>query len=217
MVGYVYITYNQINSKFYVGIHKRKTFTDTYKGSGIIIKKAIKKYGNENFITKLVQECETLDELNKLEIYWIAEFKRIYGEDNCYNIQLGGNIPTNKGIRLSEEQKQKLRDRSWKAKGLQNPMTGHKHTKETKQLQHELKQGVYNGVNNPNYGIKRKHIWKDDIHKYVKVDELEYYMKLGYVLGPSCNKSKKGMKGKKLSEETKQKISNSQKQRLNKI
>lgn len=214
MIGYVYITFNLINSKFYVGIHKRKTFTENYKGSGKIIKQALEKYGKENFSTMLVQRCETLEELNKAEIFWISEFKRIYGFENCYNISEGGNIPTNKGKPITEEQRLKLKQKSWKSKGLQNPALGIPRSEETKMLYSQLKQGKYNRQNNPNYGKKRKHIWKDGVHKCILLEDLNTYLQEGWVPGPSYNKSRKGITTKPMSEETKIKISNSTKGRI---
>ena len=45
MFGYVYLTENLINGKCYIGRHSSPTFDKKYKGSGVAIKKAIKKYG----------------------------------------------------------------------------------------------------------------------------------------------------------------------------
>jgi len=50
----VYKTTNLVNQKIYIGVHKQKFFFpilfDGYLGSGKDLKKAIKKYGEENFI-----------------------------------------------------------------------------------------------------------------------------------------------------------------------
>ena len=46
---YVYQILNLKNGKIYIGKHSSKSMTDLYMGSGIAIKRAIKKYGRESF------------------------------------------------------------------------------------------------------------------------------------------------------------------------
>jgi len=74
---------NKLNNKFYIG--KDKNNNPNYLGSGKLIKRAIKKYGKENFKKEILEECKTDDELNKREIYWINKLKP------KYNIAKGGN------------------------------------------------------------------------------------------------------------------------------
>jgi hypothetical protein len=45
---YIYITTNLINGKQYIGKHYG-LINDDYFGSGILLQKALKKYGKENF------------------------------------------------------------------------------------------------------------------------------------------------------------------------
>ena len=44
----VYKITNLINNKIYVGVHITKNLNDSYMGSGVNIKRAIKKYGNKD-------------------------------------------------------------------------------------------------------------------------------------------------------------------------
>ena len=90
MYGYIYKTTNLINGKIYVGKHKSSYFTEDYKGSGKIIKLAIKKYGLDNFKLELVEWCEDEISLANREIYWISYYRRLLGIENCYNIDKGG-------------------------------------------------------------------------------------------------------------------------------
>ena len=45
--GYVYLTTNLVNGKMYVGKKANKYFRPMYLGSGTVLAKAIKKYGND--------------------------------------------------------------------------------------------------------------------------------------------------------------------------
>ncbi len=66
----IYKTTNLINGKFYVG--KDASNNPNYYGSGLLLAKAIKKYGKENFKKEILEECQSLKDLNIREKYWIA-------------------------------------------------------------------------------------------------------------------------------------------------
>lgn len=91
MYGYIYKTTNLINNKIYIGKHKSSKFNPKYKGSGKLLKKAIKKYGYNNFETILICECENLKELNEKEKYYIEKLDSLYINNRGYNITLGGD------------------------------------------------------------------------------------------------------------------------------
>jgi group I intron endonuclease len=104
MILYVYKIINLANGKIYVGKHSAKKIPNSYMGSGVLIKKAIKKYGLHNFKKEIICICENESELNKQEIHWISQLC-IFGKD--YNLTKGGDgvlgfIPT-------EEQRAKRR------------------------------------------------------------------------------------------------------------
>lgn len=82
----IYKTKNLINGKIYIGQDKNNN--PNYYGSGKLIKISIKKYGKENFIKEILEECENEDLLNQREIFWIQHYNstdRIIG----YNISDG--------------------------------------------------------------------------------------------------------------------------------
>ena len=64
MYGYIYLTTNLINGKRYIGRHKKPFFDPYYKGSGVSLTEAFKKYGINNFTTEIIEECESEEELN---------------------------------------------------------------------------------------------------------------------------------------------------------
>lgn len=88
--GYIYKTTNLINDKIYIGQHKSQVFEGTkYLGSGKSLNKAICKYGKENFKVELLEWCETKEQLNEREIYWISFFNS-REPTMGYNITIGG-------------------------------------------------------------------------------------------------------------------------------
>lgn len=89
MYGIVYVTVNKINGKKYIGQHKCKTENDSYIGSGKTIKRAIEKYGCENFERHTLYKGESPEELDKMEIAFISAFRATERED-YYNIAEGG-------------------------------------------------------------------------------------------------------------------------------
>lgn len=108
---YIYLIVNKVNGKTYIGQRKssKEWYEDKYMGSGTLLKKAKQKYGIENFEKFLIQHCYSKEEVNKAEIFWIAEYRsRGKAEYNLANGGDGGNGEANKGKHLSEETKQKL-------------------------------------------------------------------------------------------------------------
>jgi len=83
----VYKTTNLKNNKIYIG--KDMFNNPKYIGSGVILKKAIKKYGKDNFKKEIIQECSTKKELWESEIYWI-EYYDSRNRKIGYNIAKGG-------------------------------------------------------------------------------------------------------------------------------
>lgn len=103
MKGYIYLTTCLANGKKYIGQSINQKDINTYLGSGIAFKCALKKYGKDAFKkTVLVDNVSCLNELNKLEREFIQKYDCII--PNGYNLDLGG---TNKG-RMSEATKAKM-------------------------------------------------------------------------------------------------------------
>lgn len=110
MFGYIYIITNSINSKVYVG-QTIRTLEDRFREhcrtkcsdgeSNMLIKRAIKKYGKENFKIFELEKCD-VSKLNERENYYIWVYNSY---SNGYNSTKGGQLGT-KPLKLTEEQQE---------------------------------------------------------------------------------------------------------------
>ena len=89
MYGYIYLTTNLVNGKKYIGQHTSEIFDNSYYGSGVVLLKALKKYGKENFSIEIIEECNTDAELNEKEMYYIEKYDAVKNR-NYYNTSYGG-------------------------------------------------------------------------------------------------------------------------------
>ena len=131
MIGYIYLTINDVNSICYIGKRQKPSFEKAYKGSGTHLKLAFKKYGKELFHTYILEWCETRERLCEAEKKWIALFKEFGAE--LYNIGKGGDggnmidwraIPKDKRHEINHKN-------SLAHLGELNPFYGRHHTQQT--------------------------------------------------------------------------------------
>lgn len=86
---YIYRITNLINGKTYIGQHQYTTFNDGYMGSGTLLRKAIDKYGIDNFQKDiLISHIPIKEYADNAEINMIA-IERKHGKAE-YNIVNGG-------------------------------------------------------------------------------------------------------------------------------
>ncbi len=71
-----------------MGKHQTENKLDDYLGSGVILRRAIEKYGAENFSKEILFECATPEEMNQKEADIVDE--EFISRDDTYNIKLGG-------------------------------------------------------------------------------------------------------------------------------
>ena len=79
----IYKITNTVNGKIYVG--KDEASRPYYMGSGLLLRRALKKYGKENFIKEILEECSDRKTLSDREQWWINHLQ-------CQNPTIGYNI-----------------------------------------------------------------------------------------------------------------------------
>ncbi len=202
--GFIYMTKNLATGKLYIGQHRRtmnpKDIDDSwYLGSGVILKKAIVKYGVDNFERKIIYECDSQDELNYMEQIFI-QFYNAVDDDTYYNLAGGGSgcrhCPTEeqkehmrkphkpmnpeakkrwieacKG-KLTEDGRRRIRESTIKN------LTGYVHSEESRK---HMSEGH----------IGSKAMYKDGVYKFVTPKLQEEYLAEGWVFKVIPKKSQK--------------------------
>lgn len=180
---YVYKVTNKFTGQYYIGVHKHVKGKDTYMGSGSRIKKALNKYGVESFTKEILKY---FDNYNDALLYERELVSIITIEDPlCYNLVVGGG--STEGYKFNEESKKIM---SNKAKSLWNDdkraaMSKIHKGKKISIEQIEAHSKAMSGKTHHYYGKKRDSV--------------------------TIKKISDKLKGCKLSEETKNKISESTK------
>ncbi|MEK6878084.1 MAG: NUMOD3 domain-containing DNA-binding protein, partial [Nanoarchaeota archaeon] len=147
---------------------------------------AINKYGIENFIFEIIEECNSIEELNNREKYWITEDKT-QDEKFGFNITAGGDDnPMN-----YPELRKKV---AFSKMGEKNPNFGRHYSRDERDRMSKL----MSGNNNPFYGKTHNNNTKIKImksHIKIKLSKLDI---LNII-----EKLKNGDNGRKLAREYK--------------
>ena len=104
----VYLATNKINGKQYVGQTVKKLNLrwneHTSNQSNSVLHKAIRKHGKENFSVEKIHDCNSKEEMDFVEIFYIILLDT--KAPNGYNLTDGGEGRS--GYTLSEESKRKI-------------------------------------------------------------------------------------------------------------
>lgn len=166
----VYKTTNTINGKYYIGVHKTSNPYDDYIGSGKILKRAIEKYGRENFTKEIINTFETPEEAYLLESQLVT-FELIESKDS-YNLKEGGQGG------FDYINKENLNDGSGRTKGalVRNKLFWDRYNSDI-DFYNEMKQKMIDGSKKGVSVLKDKYpegIWKNKNH----TDETKQKMSL---------------------------------------
>lgn len=202
----VYKITNKINDKYYVGKHQTANLDDGYMGSGKLLKKAIAKYGIENFTKEILYIFETEDEMNTKEKELVIVSEETYnlcdggkggwGYINKNNLNESAHFKKNdpKTIQCSKKAIEKLKslfaNTEWSNSRSQKILLtkrkngykhkckkGHKHSQETKTKMSISKKGTKNSQ----YGTCW--ITNGKENKKIRKEELDIWIKVGYHKG----------------------------------
>jgi len=84
----VYKTTNTLNGKIYIGAHRTLNPRDRYLGSGRLISEAIRKYGREAFVKRVLFDFDTLEEMFAKEAELVPQ--AFVDRPDTYNLIPGG-------------------------------------------------------------------------------------------------------------------------------
>jgi len=209
--NYFYRITNNLNNHFYYGVHSTNDLNDGYMGSGKRLKYAYEKYGIENFSKEILKFFENRNDAYKFESEVVTE--SLVKDNKCYNCTVGGVgnsygsyglVPvyikgSNNITLVSKEEFSKNREKYETAKqgktSVVNKITGEKLTISVEEYRNN--QDIYESIQ------KNKYLFKDSSGKIYWFDDKnnELIKRLSLV-----NIRSESRKGRKLSEETKEKI-----------
>ena len=94
--GIIYKVVNKIDGKCYIGQTTKKLknrklehfYISNKKNTNSYFHNAIRKYGEENFEWKVIEECETKNELDEMEYHYIKQYNTF--APGGYNLTWGG-------------------------------------------------------------------------------------------------------------------------------
>lgn len=203
MLIFNYITTNLITGKQYIGMHCAKSLNDKYYGSGVLILKAFKKYGKENFTREILAYCDTVDQAHKNEKVFIEKYNTIH--PNGYNLSPTGGLGS-KGCH-SKEAKMKMMGN----KNAQGTIP----SEETREKIRRTKIGNTWGFQKGHtLNVNKKH--SEETKKKMSLAKTGNKWKLSEETKKHLSELRKGrdvswLKGKPRSEEVKRKISETKK------
>lgn len=103
MHPYIYLVKNQQDKIVYIGQQIGTKSIDEYKGSGLLLNRAYKKYGDDCFKREIIECCD-IKELNDKEKLYIKQHNTKF--PHGYNLTEGGEGM--KGYKYNNNQKQNI-------------------------------------------------------------------------------------------------------------
>lgn len=88
LIHYIYKTVCTVTERYYIGMHSTDDINDNYLGSGLQLKRSIKKYGARAHSKSILEFCESRDELKHRERQLINS--ELIGDILCMNLMIGG-------------------------------------------------------------------------------------------------------------------------------
>jgi hypothetical protein len=179
-----------MSGKFYIGVHKSiKKIDKDYFGSGVWLKRAIKKYGIENFKIEILEYFESEEEMYYFEQGIVNE--SLVHNPNCYNMKLGGKggwplkgsilaLEIGQKVKKAFDNKTKKEKDIWKEKIKTNTLK----VMNTPEMKEKIKNGLNNRstskklkqYNNIKEAIKKKNDSLTEEEKLLRRMRIKNYM-----------------------------------------
>jgi group I intron endonuclease len=128
--GFIYMWVNKVNNKRYIGSHWGYE-DDGYRGSGVLFKKAIKKYGIINFKRIIIEYRNYKDEkeLREAENFYLKNLKVVekslyYNLTDCSGCSLRSEyskLKQSQSLKGRKQSKETIQKRISKMKGTLHP------------------------------------------------------------------------------------------------
>lgn len=204
-IHYIYKTTCLVTNRYYIGMHSTNNIEDGYMGSGLRLRRSIRKYGIEQHKKEIIKFFDTRNLLIEAEIKLITP--EMILDKNCMNMMSGGT-----GGWVSKEVQLKCSKAGGKASGEKfkndenyrlltlNKLKkaseklietgvnkrkgrgkGRTHSNETKKLMSDIRS--INGVGKGNSQYGTCWITKEDLNKKIKKEEMDKYKEEGWVKG----------------------------------
>ena len=202
---YFYKITNNVNGKFYYGIHSTSDLEDGYMGSGTRLFRAIAKYGIESFTKEILQFFDSREEASLHESK-IVNVDMI-NDPMCYNLRTGGDVARLPGGRISRESIEK-RQRTIKERQKDPEYVRRVFENRSKACSKPKPAGFGEKVSKRQKGKKRPQFWgvpKSEEHRR-KISESLRGRHLSEEHKSKLRKPKPGAQGKPKSKEHIQKI-----------
>lgn len=192
----VYKITNLVNNKIYIGVHKTSNLEDNYMGSGLLIRKAIEKYGIENFKKEYISIFDNAEDMFNMESALVNE--DFLERDDVYNLKQGGeggwdcvNRDKERNKKISERMKHQYKC------GFLSPFTklhklglinyntfkGKTHTEETKKRIGDANSKHQIGEGNSQFGTMWIYNLELKENKKIKKEEFSTWEQDGWIKG----------------------------------
>lgn len=193
----VYQITNLLDGKIYIGAHQTKKLDDGYMGSGIRIKLAIQKYGEEHFHKEILHVLSSADEMYEKEAELVTE--EFVASTDTYNLKTGGVAGwSQEALRKAKETR--ITNGTWG----KPTFVGRKHTDKTKKKMSASSKGKQAGKKNSQFG--KKWIFNKMLRENRKIPKNEPVpdgWELGRVMNFNVLNEKLKLEEKKLEKEEK--------------
>jgi group I intron endonuclease len=174
----IYKVTNKVNGKIYIGqtvSNLEHRISQHFCAKKSYFHNALHKYGRENFEWKIIEYCESKEEMNEMEFHYIKQYNSV---EDGYNLTYGGE--GNYGHKFNKAfcKKQSDLKKALYKSGWKHPMLGRNHTKESiKKMSKAVSGKRHNryGVVGPENPASKEFIITDPLGREFKIKGLKYF------------------------------------------